>query len=145
MRGTALLRAMRAACELTPAWHHLSCAQPALQQSGWDARASGPVMVLGVAKAHTYKIRANGHHTPSSGCSTPNASGRGPSWTRSHFHYILWKAHVFWWNSNSNFDKNKKQTKIFLYDRDLILQISTAIKIVFYFSYFVLDLSAFQL
>jgi hypothetical protein len=89
MRGTALLRAMRAACELTPARHPLSRAQPALQQSGWDARANGPVMVLGVAKAHANKIRTNGHRTPSRDCSTPNAPGRGPGRTRSHFHYTL--------------------------------------------------------
>ena len=79
MRGTALLRAMRAACELSPARHPLS---RALQRSGWDARASGPVMVLGVTKAHANKIRASGHHTPSSDCSTPNVeapAGRAPT------------------------------------------------------------------
>jgi len=85
--------------------------QPALQRSGWDARASGPVMVLGVAKAHANKIRASGHRTPSSDCSTPNAPGRGPGRTRSHFHYTLWKARVFWWNSNSTFDKKKETNK----------------------------------
>ena len=87
MRGTALLHAMRAACELTPARHPLSRAQPALQWSGWDARASGPVMVLGVAKAHANKIRANGHRTPSRDCSTPPVeapAGRAPTFT-THF------------------------------------------------------------
>jgi len=44
-------------------------------------------MALRVAKAHANKIRANGHHTPSSNHSTPNAPGRGPGRTRSHFHY----------------------------------------------------------
>jgi len=58
----------------------------ALQRSGWDACASGPVMALGVAKAHANKFRANGHHTPSSDRSTPNTPGRGPGRTRSHFH-----------------------------------------------------------
>jgi len=111
MRGTALLRAMRAAYELTPARHPLSRAQPALHRSGWDARAGGPVMVLGVAKAHANKIRANGHRTPSSDCSTPNAPGRGPGRTRSHFHYTLSTARVFWWNSNSNFDQKKETNK----------------------------------
>jgi len=67
----------------------LSRAQPALERSEWDARASGPVMVLGVTKAHVNKIRANGHRTPSSDCSSPNAPRRGPSRTRSHFHYTL--------------------------------------------------------
>jgi len=81
---------MRANPCLTPPFlTPLSRAQPALKRSGWDARASGPVMVLSVAKAHANKIRVNGHHTPSSDCSTPNATGRGPGRTRSHFHYTL--------------------------------------------------------
>ena len=99
MWGNALLRAMRAACKLTPAWHPLSRAQPAPQRSGWDARARGPVMALRVAKAHANKIRANGHCTPSSENSTRNAPGRGPSLTRSHFHYtclspLQWQSSV---------------------------------------------------
>jgi len=113
MRGTALLRAMQAACELTPAWHPLSCAQPALQRSGWDARASGPVMVRGVAKAHANKIRASGHHTPSSNCSTPNAPGRGPSRTRSHFHYTLLKGPRFLVEFEFNFWQKKNKQKTF--------------------------------
>jgi len=92
MRGTVLLRAMRAACEITPAWHPLSRAQPALQWSGWDARTSGPVMALRVAKAHANRIRVNGHRTPSSDLSTLYAPGSGPGRTRSHFHYVRYHS-----------------------------------------------------
>jgi len=54
-------------------------------------------MVLGFAKAHANKIRAIGHHTPSSDCSTPNApveapAGRAPT---LNFHYTLLKGPRF--------------------------------------------------
>jgi len=61
----------------------MSYTQLALQQCGWDARASGPEG----ASAHANKIRANGRRVPSSDRSAPNAPGSGPGRTRLHFHY----------------------------------------------------------
>jgi len=84
MRGPALLRAMRAACELTPDWHP----NARLQRSRWDARAISPVTALRVANAHASKIKANGQRTPSCYHSASSAPDSGPGQTRSHVQCI---------------------------------------------------------
>jgi len=95
-RGTALLRAMRAACKPTPTWHPDSRPQPALQRSGWDARASGLMMALRVANAHARSGLMLVVRPPASALlpTTPIAApaGRAPTSTALTFSpLLLWQ------------------------------------------------------